>query len=140
MLNIIGEGSVKVGEKCNIGQNVSVVFKKNTELNIADFVTIGDNVKIVIENGYVQIGDWTTIHANSLLLCKTGLLIGRHCWFGQNSVIDGTGGLTIDDGVRVGMYSQIWTHVAAGELIEGCKLFSAKPTHIKRDAWLVGSC
>jgi lysyl-tRNA synthetase class I len=38
------------------------------------------------------------------------------------------------------MYSQIWTHVASGELIEGCTLFGKRKTIIEDDVWLVGSC
>jgi acetyltransferase-like isoleucine patch superfamily enzyme len=140
MINVIGEGEVIVGSNCSIGQGATVIFKKKSKLTLADYVTVGDGVKIVIEDGFVVIGDWTTIHANTLILSKVGVSIARHCWFGQNSILDGTGGLAIDDGVRVGMYSQIWTHVAAGEQIEGCQLYSARPTHIRKDAWLVGSC
>lgn len=140
MIKVVGKGDVKLGTNCNIGEGVTVVFKRNSTLNIADYVTLGDGIKIVVEDGDVTIGDWTTIHSNTLILCKVGVDIGRHCWFGQNTVLDGTGGLTIKDGVRVGMYSQIWTHVAAGEQIEGCKLFSARPTVIQKDVWLVGSC
>jgi acetyltransferase-like isoleucine patch superfamily enzyme len=140
MFDVIGKGEIIIGRNCHIGKGVSVVFKKPTKLTLADYVTLGDGVKIIIDDGCVTIGDWTTIHSNTLVISKIGVSIGCHCWFGQNSILDGTGGLTIDDGVRVGMYSQIWTHVAAGEQIEGCKLYSARPTHIKKDAWLVGSC
>lgn len=140
MINVIGDGDVRVGENCQIGSRVNIFFRKKGTFSLGDYVTLGDDVKVVIDGGEVSISDWTTIHNNTLLLSKKKLLIGRHCWFGQNSILDGTGGLTIDDGVRVGMYSQIWTHVAAGEQIEGCRLYSEKPTHIKKDVWLVGSC
>jgi len=74
------------------------------------------------------------------VLSGKGVQIGQHCWFGQNSIIDGTGGITIGRGVRVGMYSQLWSHVAAGEQIEGCTLFGERPVVIENDVWLVGSC
>ena len=38
------------------------------------------------------------------------------------------------------MYSQIWSLVAAGEQIEGCRLFGERPVEIEDDVWLVGSC
>ncbi|OYT95298.1 MAG: hypothetical protein CFE49_13515, partial [Pseudomonas sp. PGPPP3] len=41
---------------------------------------------------------------------------------------------------RVGMYSQLWSHVAAGEQIEGCTLFGTRPVAVEDDVWLVGSC
>jgi hypothetical protein len=68
------------------------------------------------------------------------VVVGEHCWFGQNCILDGTGGLTIGRGVRVGMYSQIWSHVAAGEQLEGCTLIGERPVVIEDDVWLVGSC
>jgi acetyltransferase-like isoleucine patch superfamily enzyme len=132
--------SITIGRDCVIGYNVRAIFLGPGTIALGDYVTIGDNVKIVVEMGKITIGDWSTVHPDCLLLCKTGLDIGEHCWFGQNSVIDGTGGLTIENGVRVGMYSQLWTHVGAGEQIEGCTLIADTPSVIGADAWLVGTC
>lgn len=137
---IHGAGNVEIGKNSIIGSNVKFIFKNNRTITIGDYVTIGDGVKIIIDDGDVTIDDWTTIHSDSLILSTKGVTIGQHCWFGQNCVIDGTGGLTIGNGVRVGMYSQIWTHIAAGEQIEGCLFYSADPVTIHDNVWLVGSC
>ncbi|WP_147693336.1 acyltransferase [Vogesella mureinivorans] len=139
-MKIIGNGFLDISNLASVSESAEVIFKSPGSLRIGDYANIGDAVKIVIEAGDVSIGDWSTVHANSLLLCKNGLSIGMHCWFGQNTILDGTGGLFIKNGVRVGMYSQIWTHVAAGEQIEGCRLIGEKSTHIENDVWLVGSC
>ncbi|MGX0622414.1 acetyltransferase-like isoleucine patch superfamily enzyme [Cupriavidus metallidurans] len=135
-----GDGVVKVGSSCSIGHNVQIIFAKPGTVELGDYVTLGDGVKMIVDGGNVTIGDWTTLHADTLVLCKRGVTIGQHCWFGQNTVLDGTGGLTIENGVRVGMYSQLWTHVAAGEQIEGCTLYGERPIHVESDVWLVGSC
>lgn len=135
-----GSGTVRLGQKCRIGSNVQFIVNEPSEIIIGDNVILGDNVKVVVESGNVNIDDWSSLHANTLVLCKKEVNIGQHCWFGQNTVLDGTGGLNIKNGVRVGMYSQIWTHVAAGEQIEGCTLIGENPVTIDRDAWLVGSC
>jgi hypothetical protein len=37
------------------------------------------------------------------------------------------------------MGSYVWTHVAAGELLEGCNLFGANQVIIEDDVWLVGN-
>lgn len=137
---VFGNGEVICGGASTFGEGVKFIFKKPGIISIGDYVAIGDGVKIILEGGNVTIDDWSTVHANTLILSTKGVEIGQHCWFGQNSIIDGTGGLIIENGVRVGMYSQIWTHVAAGEQIEGCTLFSASPVHIAADVWLVGSC
>jgi acetyltransferase-like isoleucine patch superfamily enzyme len=137
---VIGEGTVDIGRSVTIGKDVKFIIPKGSNVKINDYVTIGDSVKFVLESGNVTIGDWTTLHSNTLLLSTLGVDIGQHCWFGQNVVLDGTGMLTIRNGVRVGMFSQIWTHVAAGEQIEGCTLYGTNPVFIDDDAWLVGTC
>jgi acetyltransferase-like isoleucine patch superfamily enzyme len=137
---VIGSGDVVVGKFTVFGAGVKFIFKKPGVISFGDYVTVGDGVKVVIDGGNVFIDDWSTVHSNTLIISKKGIKIGQHCWFGQNNIIDGTGGLIIGNGVRVGMYSHIWTHVAAGELIEGCTLFSEKPVYIDDDVWLVGSC
>lgn len=133
-------GNVTLGESCSIGRDIQIIFIGKGSVTIADYVTLGDNVKMIIEGGHVSIGDWSTLHNDTKVFSKAGVTIGEHCWFGQNTVIDGTGGITIENGVRVGMFSQLWTHVAAGEQIEGCTLFAETPTHIESDVWLVGTC
>lgn len=139
-LTTTGPGDVVMGRHCSIGDGVTVIFLRSGTLRLGDYVSLGNDVRLIIDGGDVDIGDWTTLHRDCLVMSTNGVLIGAHCWFGQNSVIDGTGGLSIGDGVRVGMYSQIWTHVAAGEQIEGCVLFGATPTVIENDVWLVGTC
>ncbi|QYF91979.1 hypothetical protein KY495_14465 [Massilia sp. PAMC28688] len=140
-VSISGPGRVEIGQHCSIGRNVRVIFSgPDSVLALGDCVTLGDNVKLIVAAGSVRIGDWSALHENTLVLCTGGVDIAQHCWFGQNTILDGTGGLRIDDGVRVGMYSQIWSHVGAGELIEGCTLLAERPVHIESDVWLVGSC
>lgn len=135
-----GPGVVSVGNFSSIGKDVKAIFSGKGSITIGEYVTIGNGVKFIVESGDVFIDDWTTLHNDITVLSKSGVTIGEHCWFGQYTVIDGTGGLTIESGVRVGMYSQIWTHVAAGEQIEGCTLYAETPSRIGADVWLVGTC
>jgi acetyltransferase-like isoleucine patch superfamily enzyme len=139
-LQVVGDGHVEVGKFARIGSNAQVVFRRPGRVEIGDYCSFGPGVKFVCMGGHVRIGDWTTLHDQCLVLCGRGVSIGAHCWFGQNCVIDGTGGITIGRGVRVGMYSQLWSHVAAGEQIEGCTLYGERPVVIGDDTWLVGSC
>lgn len=137
---IHGEGHVEIGRKSIVSKGSKVFFNKPGNVRIGDYVSIGEGVKIICSGGDVEIGDWSTLHDNCLVLSGKFVLIGEHCWFGQNSIIDGTGGLDIGNGVRVGMYSQIWSHVAAGEQIEGCTLIGENGVTIGDNVWLVGSC
>lgn len=139
-LNIIGPGTVAIGKRTVIAPDVQFIFHKPSKIAIGDYCVIGSGTKFVCNGGAVNIGDWTSIHDRSLVLSTVGVGIGEHCWFGQHCILDGSGGLTIGRGVRVGMYSQIWSHVAAGEQIEGCTLFGERPVTIEDDVWLVGSC
>lgn len=140
MFEISGKGDIEVGQRTSIGKGARIIFSAPGRVRIGDYCTIGEGVKIVVSGGDVEIGDWTTLHDNCLVLCKEGVAIGAHCWFGQNCVIDGTGGIRIGRGVRVGMYSQLWSHVAAGERLEGCTLFAEREVVIGDNVWLVGTC
>jgi len=138
--DVQGNGSIEIASSAQISPEIQVIFQSPGRITIGDYCVIGPGVKFVCAGGDVTIGDWTTLHDRCLVLSGEGVQIGAHCWFGQNSVIDGTGGITIGRGVRVGMYSQLWSHVAAGEQIEGCTLFGERPVVIEDDVWLVGSC
>jgi len=139
-LNITGPGQVTIGKRCKVASDVQFVFHSPGSVHISDYCTIGSGVKFVCDGGDITLGDWTSVHDRSLLLSGKGLEVGQHCWFGQHCVIDGTGFMSIGNGVRVGMYSQLWSHVAAGEQLEGCTLFGTRPVHIEDDVWLVGTC
>lgn len=139
-IEIIGDGEVVIGKSTSIAPGAKIIFHKPARVEIGDYCSIGPGVKFVVSGGAVRIGDWTTLHDDCLILSTQGVTIGQHGWFGQNTVLDGSGGLTIGNGVRVGMYSQIWSHVAAGERIEGCTLYGERPVVIEDDVWLVGSC
>lgn len=135
-----GEGTVTIGAFTQIGDGAQIIFTKPGKVTIGDYCTIGPGVKVICSGGDVSIGDWSSLHDHCLVLCGEGVQIGAHCWFGQNCVIDGSGGITIGRGVRIGMYSQLWSHVAAGEQIEGCTLIGERPVVIEDDVWLVGTC
>lgn len=134
---------VKLGKYNRIGKNVVIdVFRgvDHPVIEIGDNNIINDNTRILVGSGGFYMKDWNVLHNDMLLMAEDTMHIGHNCWFGQNTILDAAGGLEIGNGVRVGMYSQIWTHVASGELIEGCTLFAKRKTVIEDDVWLVGSC
>jgi acetyltransferase-like isoleucine patch superfamily enzyme len=138
--SIVGAGDVVVGRRTVVHPGAEIVFHSPATVTIGDYCTVGREVKLVVDGGDVTIGDWTSLHDRCLVLSSRGVTIGEHGWFGQHTVLDGTGGLTVGTGVRVGMYSQIWSHVAAGEQIEGCTLYGTREVVLEDDVWLVGSC
>ena len=132
--------NIKYGRFTNISPNAQITVAEGCTVSIGDYCNIGSDVKIIANGGNVVIDDWTSIHDRCLLLAGKDCFIGQHCWFGQSAVIDATGGLSIGNSVRVGMFSQIWSHVGAGELYDGCTLNSKKHVVIQDNAWLVGTC
>ena len=115
-----------MGEYNRIGKNVTIdILNNNAKAVIGDNNIINDNTRIII-SGDFSAGDWNVFHNDMLIMADDHVKIGHNCWFGQNTILDGAGGLEIGNGVRVGMYSQIWTHVASGEQIEGCTFFSKR--------------
>lgn len=133
---------VNLGSYNRIGKNVVIDIigsKPGRKVTIGDNNVINDNTRLLV-HGECTIGDWNVFHNDMLVMAEDHVVIGHNCWFGQNTILDGAGGLVLGNGVRVGMYSQIWTHVASGEQIEGCTLFSKRKTTIEDDVWLVGSC
>ena len=134
--------NVVLGNYNKIGKNVVIEIlgdNPNAVAIIGDNNIINDNTRIFIHGKFI-VGDWNVFHNDMLIMPEDFMLIGHNCWFGQNTILDGAGGLEIGNGVRVGMYSQIWTHVASGERIEGCILYAKRKTIICDDVWLVGSC
>lgn len=132
--------NVKIGQRTQLGEDVKFVKAGTGKVVIGDYCRIGAGVKFIVGDADITIGDWTTLHDNTLVLGGQGVTVGQHCWFGQNCILDGTGALTVGRGVRVGMYSQLWSHVAAGEQLEGCTLIGERPVVIEDEVWLVGSC
>lgn len=140
---VVVDADLVLGSYNKIGKNVvikNVGSDIKAKIILGDCNTINEGTKILVGSAGVLIGDWNVFHNNMLIIAEDKMEIGSNCWFGQNTILDSTGVLTIGNGVRVGMYSQIWTHVASGEQIEGCTLYAMRPTVIKDEVWLVGSC
>jgi len=134
--------NVVMGTHNIIGKNVVIELSgnnPNASIVLGDNNVFNDNTRVFV-HGEFKVGDWNVFHNDMLIMAEKYVSIGHNCWFGQNTILDGAGGLEIGNGVRVGMYSQIWTHVASGEQIEGCILYAKRPTVINDDVWLVGSC
>jgi len=110
-------------------------------LQIDENVLFGKNVRIVGGPGsFLKIGAFTKIHNNSLILARGHLSIGEACWFGERTVIDGTGITSIGDFVGVGIGSSLYSHMEHGDILEGSNHRSKGRLTIGSDAWLVGQC
>lgn len=128
---------VYLGNNSNIEAGVKVKAIKGVMdlFFIGDETLIGYNCQVKVP--IFKMGDYTRIFNSSLFNGYKPLVIGHNCWIGQTSVLNSAEDLTIGNNVRMGSV-QIWTHVASGELLEGCRFHSEKPVTIKDNVWLMG--
>jgi len=110
----------------------------------ADYVLLGDNVYIgkdcTILLPVFTLGDYCTIHRQCRISGYNCCNIGHNFWMDQNCIINCTDKVTIGNNVGIGAYSQLWSHIKFGDVMEGCRFNSTKPMVIGDDVWFVGHC
>jgi acetyltransferase-like isoleucine patch superfamily enzyme len=132
---------VNLGRHVVIEDGVVISGKSSREarrVDIGDCTFIGHNTRIAVDD--LEIGDYVVLHNHSLITGNKPCKIGHCCWFGQNTILNSEGGLTIGRGVGVGAYSQLWTHIAHGDTLQGCLWNKEKPLVVEDDVWFVGHC
>lgn len=109
---------------------------------LMDFFWLGDNCFLGFGNQILVpsfiMKDYSQLHNTGLNSGYKPLEIGYNCWIGQNTILNSTAKLTIMNNVRIGTRSQLWTHVASGELLEGCTLYGNNELLLKDNVWIVG--
>ncbi len=136
--NSIYSVKIKIGFKSTIDENseLKAINGRAEYFILGDYCYLGKNQTVLVPA--FRIGDYTSIHKNALINGYKPCTLGHNCWVGQNSILNSTETLTIGNNVRIGTQSQIWTHAASGELLEGCTLFGADPVTIEDNVWIVG--
>ncbi len=131
---------VKIGINVEIGEGTKIIGPDGK----AKFVEIGDNVyldrDIFIMTPEFRIGDYSKIYKNTRISGYKPCHIGHNFWCDQNTILNCTDELIIGNNVGIGAYSQLWTHIKFGDILEGCRFNSTKPMHIEDDVWFVGHC
>jgi acetyltransferase-like isoleucine patch superfamily enzyme len=128
----------------NIGQDIKV--RKNAR--IWHGVKIGNNVEI--RDGtfleFVEIGDYSVIDYGSILtgVPNKNYKIGKNCYIGYYSILDGSGGLEIGDYVHIaGPSVGIWTHTSVFQVLQRSEIFDhthrkEAPVKIENNVWIGG--
>lgn len=132
------EISIGRGVVIEEGASISDPERPMERLVIGDYVTISANCKFRVP--HLEIGDYTQIHAYTLANGYAPLTIGHNGWVGQNCILNATDRLQIGNNFGVGAYSQLWTHIAYGDVLDGCRWDSTNPMVIGNDVWFVGHC
>jgi acetyltransferase-like isoleucine patch superfamily enzyme len=130
---------MNVGHRTVIDPTVEI--SPNVDFTVGDGSYIGPDVHIV-GSGTVKFGDYCKIHAGCFINVGHGghVTFGHNCWFGEQTVLDGAGGLTGGNNVGAGIGSQLYTHIAHGDVIEGCLFESRSAMVLEDDVWFVGQC
>jgi acetyltransferase-like isoleucine patch superfamily enzyme len=81
-------------------------------VSVGDLLT--DRWEIAREYGF---GEGTSCYDNVLILGD--VRVGRNCWIGPNTILDGQGGLTIGDHCDVSAGVQIYTHHTVRRVLSG---------------------
>jgi len=136
--------NIQIGEQATISKFVTITGPgKGANKGLAEEFSIGDNAFIgdhtIISIPTFRAGDYCVLHHNMNVYDYCPVTMGHNCWFGQETIINSRRSVIMGNNVRVGMRSQIWTHSASGELIEGTQLFSEKEVIIEDDVWLNGT-
>ncbi len=146
MTEIKGNFNIQA-EEVIIGQNVTIqdgvsisgIYDKPCRR-----VVIGDNCFIgketLILTPEFTIGDFGTIHKKTRISGAQACRIGHNFWIDQNCVMNCADLLTVGNNVGIGAYSQLWTHIKYGDVLEGCRFNSTKPMTLEDDVWFVGHC
>jgi acetyltransferase-like isoleucine patch superfamily enzyme len=132
---------VVIGEGVVIEEGVTIRGWNGTRARrvvLGDHVFIGHHTTMQVDE--VEIGDYSAIHNHTYVAGGKPCRIGHCCWIGQNTILNCTGGLTLGNGVGVGAYSQLWSHIKHGDRLEGCRFYDERPLVAEDDVWFVGHC
>ena len=126
-----------ISQRVKFGKNI-VFGDKCRKIKIGFGTFLGDNIYIDIPE--LEIGDYCRIHQNGVIHGYQPCQIGHNCWIGQNTIIDSIGGTRIGNNVGIGAFSQLWSHIKFGDMLEGCRWNSQKYLIVDDDVWFVGHC
>lgn len=132
---VFASSDVVCGRNVRFGRNV--VFRAS-RVRIGDGTIIEDNV--TVDSSVFEIGDYGTVYGNCFFPGPGELRIGHNFWLGTGSIVDCKGGTSIGNNVGIGAHSQLWTHMAFGDVLAGCRFDSARSLDVGDDVWFVGHC
>lgn len=102
---------------------------------MGDYSFVDEQCNVMVPS--FECGDYTQIFRNALVSGYKPVSLGHNCWVGQGAILNSAETLSIGNNVRMGG-SQIWTHVASGELLEGSRFYNEAPVTVEDDVWLMG--
>jgi len=84
---------------------------------------------------YLGFGEGTSIYDSSLVFGE--VRVGRNTWIGPNTILDGSGGLSIGDNCSISAGVQIYTHDSVNWAISGgTEKYDHAPTRIGNNCYI----
>ena len=87
---------------------------------IGYLISFGLNVLAKFITPFMVYGYWnkptgnfrklTRVSSTAVMICKKKINIGENCWIGHHSILDGSNGLKIGEGVQIAGLSGIYSH------------------------------
>lgn len=115
---------------------------------------IGDHVTLYGPSRFAPrrlvIGDYTKIYDNAWCggaaernktpgYRQGGEAYIGHCgWFAPRCVMDPTGGFYVERGFAAGHETHLWSHIRAGDTLQGCRFLKYGSFRADADVWFVG--
>jgi acetyltransferase-like isoleucine patch superfamily enzyme len=132
----VGELILGHGTRIERGGAYRGIAGRAERMCIGDYSRLGASMNVLVPE--LRVGDYTALHNSMLISGYKPCVLGHNCWVGQQTILNSTERLQIGNNVRIGTQSQLWTHIASGELLEGCTLFGEHPLVLEDNVWIVG--
>ncbi|RKN35433.1 acyltransferase [Micromonospora musae] len=105
---------------------------------------VGNLLNDVERARYLGLPETTRIRERTKIVSPENLVMGEHCWVGENTVLDASGGLEIGDHTSIGLNCLVFTHSSwlANMMLEnhsGSDLIERKPVKIGKGCFIGGN-
>ncbi|RKN14905.1 acyltransferase [Micromonospora musae] len=105
---------------------------------------VGNLLNDVERARYLGLPETTRIRERTKIVSPENLFMGEHCWVGENTVLDASGGLEIGDHTSIGLNCLVFTHSSwlANMMLEnhsGSDLIERKPVKIGKGCFIGGN-
>lgn len=105
---------------------------------------VGQYMNDVERARFLGLPETTRIRERTKIISPELLTIGEHCWIGENTVLDASGGLVIGEHTSIGLNCLVFTHSSwlANMMLEnhsGSDLIERKPVSIGKGCFIGGN-
>jgi acetyltransferase-like isoleucine patch superfamily enzyme len=120
-------------------ENFSRMYKMLGENFLTEFHRLPSLPDMIVDRWerakLLGFGEGTNIYDNSLIIGKVN--VGRECWIGPNTILDGSGQLSIGDYCTISAGVHIYTHDNVRQTLSSKQLpIERKPTSIGNNVYI----